>query len=116
MKKAKIILTAIAVFAVVGGALAFKTSRFTELPLWTLNGSTTTTTTTAVGGPTYTALVPFCTTTPFFGTTTFPGAVLVNARVSAAAQVIGTRVGGTETTLIVYRACPAFQTFTTIID
>lgn len=49
MKKAKIALTAIALFAVIGGALAFKASRI-QFTLWTHG---TATTTTVLNGTTY---------------------------------------------------------------
>jgi len=52
MKKAKIVLTAIGVFAIVGGALAFKAKKFGQPILYVA----TTTTTTTPGGP----LVPIC--------------------------------------------------------
>jgi hypothetical protein len=40
MKKVKIMLTAVAVFAVVGGALAFKAAKFTQIALYTkVNGT-----------------------------------------------------------------------------
>jgi len=50
MKKAKIVLSAIALFAVVGGALAFKANKF---GLGTMYYAGTSTITTAVGGPVY---------------------------------------------------------------
>jgi hypothetical protein len=52
MKKAKVVLTTIAVFALVGGTLAFKASKFGQGFAFIA----TTTTTTAPGGP----LVPIC--------------------------------------------------------
>ena len=42
MKKAKIMLMAIAVLAVVGGALAFKAVKFNQLPYGTCAGTSTT--------------------------------------------------------------------------
>ncbi|WP_298741007.1 hypothetical protein [uncultured Chitinophaga sp.] len=52
MKKAKVVLTAIGIFAIVGGALAFKAKTFGQPILYIA----TTTTTTTPGGP----LVPIC--------------------------------------------------------
>jgi hypothetical protein len=115
MKKAKIILTAIAVFAIIGGALAFKASRYTEVQLWTINGVTTVdtiiiiTTTVII----YTATVPKCTTTNRWGTD--DGDVLAIVRLSSPGFVKGTAVGGTATTLIPYVACPTTRTFVTLI-
>ncbi|UPK69725.1 hypothetical protein [Chitinophaga filiformis] len=60
MNKAKIMLSGVALLAVVGGALAFKASRLPS------NAITSYTTTTAVGGPTVTR----CKTTKGFFTTT----------------------------------------------
>jgi len=54
MKKGKIVLTAVAVFALIGGALAFKATRVLDVLYYS--------TTTAGGGPTCKA-VPFRTTT-----------------------------------------------------
>jgi hypothetical protein len=105
MKKAKIILSAIAVFAVIGGALAFKTSRFSETQLWTVTGVTVTSTTTAVGGPTYSATIPYCKTVNFFTTDDSP-LILTNARLTVGAIIKATRVGGTQTTTIPFTACP----------
>ncbi|SEW03917.1 hypothetical protein SAMN05428988_1488 [Chitinophaga sp. YR573] len=79
MKNAKIILTAIALFAVVGGALAFKAQKFTPLPVFTRIGPIITSTT--INGIVYTTTIPLCTTTdlwfsvdgdllPVFSTTT----------------------------------------------
>ncbi|MDR3715802.1 MAG: hypothetical protein P4L51_23560 [Puia sp.] len=59
MKKAKFMLIALALFGVVGGALAFKAERFSTYYLYTKNGSiceevaTTRFNPTAVGGTTY---------------------------------------------------------------
>jgi hypothetical protein len=58
MKKAKIILTAIAVLAVVAGALAFKAKR-TPFPAFTVTGQTTTSFTR--DGHIYRTIVPVCT-------------------------------------------------------
>jgi hypothetical protein len=61
MKKAKVILSAIAILAVVGGAFAFKASRI----LYPFYSTRTFTTTTIAGGPTVTLTycdVPFFTT------------------------------------------------------
>jgi hypothetical protein len=115
MKKAKVILTAIAVFAVIGGALAFKTSRFNEFQLWTLNGATTVSVTTIVGGLplTYTATVPNCVITNRYATDDSP--VFGFGRLSSQFGIRGTVIGGTATTLIPYTACPSFQTFITLL-
>lgn len=50
MKKAKIVLSAVALFAVVGGALAFKANREVATLFYP---TTTATVTTTVGGPAY---------------------------------------------------------------
>lgn len=54
MKKAKIVLSAVALFAVVGGALAFKADRFDPRNVWTAY--------TTVNGTPYCSLAPFVTT------------------------------------------------------
>jgi hypothetical protein len=56
MRKAKIILSAIAILAVIGGALAFKASSSRQLNPF--HSTRTFTTTTIVGGPTVT--LTFC--------------------------------------------------------
>ncbi|SEW03966.1 hypothetical protein SAMN05428988_1493 [Chitinophaga sp. YR573] len=66
MKNAKIILTAIAVFAVVGGILAFKVQRFSPFQAFTSVGSIITSTT--INGVVYTTIVPLCTTTALWFT------------------------------------------------
>jgi len=63
MKKAKIILTAIAVLAVVGGALAFKAKR-SPFAAYTLTGNTVTSF--VINGLTYRTLVPLCSFTGVF--------------------------------------------------
>lgn len=55
MKKAKIMLSAIAILAVVGGAFAFKANKFAFANVFTSY-------TTIAGGPTYCALTTFKTT------------------------------------------------------
>ncbi len=67
MKKAKIILTAIGILAVVGGALAFK-ARFNSTPVWELKNVPQTTYSVTVGTRVYTLITnQVCvTTTPFF--------------------------------------------------
>jgi len=118
MKKAKIILTAIAVFAVIGGALAFKTSKFTPFQAWTLNGTilTSTTLTTTVGGPvlTYTAVVPNCVLTNRFFTDN--GLVLGEGKIAVDKTVRATVIGGpiTATTFIPYFGCDPITTFITL--
>jgi hypothetical protein len=42
MKKAKIMLSSIAIFAIVGGALAFNSAKFGAIPVYTDNGATCT--------------------------------------------------------------------------
>lgn len=111
MEKAKIILTAIAVFAVVGGALAFKTVNFNAFPLWTISGIYTVYGTTTVGGPVYTATVPYCKQIPLYATSFGP--VLLNVFESAPALVIATATNG-ATTFVLYRACASFLTFTRV--
>jgi hypothetical protein len=116
MKKAKIILTVITALAVIGCVLAFKTSRYGEFQLWTLNGMTSTVIlTTTIGGlpVTYTATVPYCKTTNLWPTD--DGVVLAIARITVPSSVKGTLIGGTATTLMPYLACPTFLTFVTII-
>lgn len=120
MKKAKIILTAIAVFAVIGGTLAFKTKRFNEFQLWTIYATVTTsfTTTTTVGGPTltYTATIPTCSTVPFFLDP--DGVILVKPRFTTLLSVRATAIGGlpTATTVLPYVGCPSFPaTFITVV-
>jgi hypothetical protein len=63
MKKARIILTAIAVLAVVGGALAFKAKRG-PFPAFTVTGNTITSF--IVNGNTYRTVVPLCSFTGVF--------------------------------------------------
>jgi len=61
MKKAKIILTCVALLAIVGGALAFKAKKFA---LGVQAYSLTTVTSSTVGGNIYTATGSFCITVP----------------------------------------------------
>ena len=63
MKKARLILSAIAVFAVIGGAYAVKASRFAAGNIYYY-------TTTAVGGPLTYTLQPLKTTAPGIGSLT----------------------------------------------
>lgn len=121
MKKAKIILAAIAFFTVIGGSLAFKTKRFNEFPLWTITGIVTlsTTCTTTVGGPviTYTVTVPNCSTIGLFVDPDSP--ILVqHPRFTTILLARATAVGGplTATKLVAYIGCPTFPaTFVTLI-
>jgi hypothetical protein len=62
MKKAKIILTSLAILAVIGGALAFKASRVPANLYWVPPfPNSTTVTTLIVGGVPYTTIIPNCT-------------------------------------------------------
>jgi hypothetical protein len=64
MKKAKIILTCVGLLAVIGGAAAFKASRFELANVWYIPANQTTrlTVTSAVpNGPLYTTTIPNCT-------------------------------------------------------
>lgn len=65
MKKAKLVIAIVALFAIIGGTLAFKTVKFNGRPLFT------TTTLTIIGGTTYQTQVgrpPFCTFAGIFAT------------------------------------------------
>jgi len=110
MKKAKIILTAIAVFAIMGGALAYKVATFNPFQLWTISGTTIAGYLTTINGDqfVYTATVPRCT---IIGRFADPDGPFFNTvRTSAVGVVKATVVGDTETMLISYRACLSFQT------
>jgi hypothetical protein len=65
MKKAKIVLSAVAVFAVVGGAFAFKAQRFGFANLYTSTGVTTIGSATypLCGNPSYVTTAPAATLT-----------------------------------------------------
>lgn len=65
MKKAKLTLTAIALMALVGGALAFKAARFTGRPVWAF------TTNVSTFGTTYGYSAPFCTSQTSIATAFF---------------------------------------------
>jgi hypothetical protein len=114
MKKAKIILIAIAIFAIVGGTLALKTVRFNENQLWTVTGITTISSTCTIGGLICTATIPACTRINLYATDDSP-IFITNARSTVPAFVKCTVVGGTATCLIPFGACPTFSTFVTII-
>ena len=94
--KPRIVLSAIALFAVIGGTLAFKAARFNSTPAFTLttvyvsNGISYT-----KGGATFVA--PH---TTVFLTPTLPGiasTVLTTSGTTTTAPVVLTRVGGTQT-------------------
>lgn len=114
MTKAKFILTVIAVFAIIGGTLAFKTARFNEFPLYTIVGFKTTSQT--IAGCTYTALVPYCTTVSFFLDP--DGLIFTKPRFETILSARATCIGGlpTVTAAIPYLGCPTFPaTFITIV-
>jgi len=70
MKKAKIVLSLIALLAIVGGTLAFKAARFTSTPAWTYTDEV------ATFGTTYGTAVPFCyTETTVFISQNLPGSI-----------------------------------------
>ncbi|SFO26347.1 hypothetical protein SAMN05428949_4706 [Chitinophaga sp. YR627] len=112
MKKAKIILASIALFAFVGGVLAFNAPKFTALQAFT----TTTRISTVINGSTYykvtsPALPVLCTTTDRWITNE---GVLVNTLTSSATTLgTFTTLGTTITTS--YPTCTTTQTFTTVV-
>lgn len=65
MKKARLILTAVALLALVGGALAFKAVRFNGSPVWAY------TTNVSTNGTTYGYSAPFCTSQTSIATAFF---------------------------------------------
>jgi hypothetical protein len=115
MKRAKIILTFIVACGLVGGALAFKASRFDDnlrLGLSIAN-STTVTTFTNAQGIQYTATIPYCVTTQLWRTNVGGGLVNTFSTTKVAAvTTVGTAPSG-QTTTFPYHYCVAFQTRTT---
>jgi len=112
MKKARIILTAIAMLAIVGGALAYK-AKFNGRFVYTiLVGNTTVTET--IDGKTYTAAVTqLCTTTNKWFTN---NGVLTTVSTNGAA-LIGTAPGGFTAALNYYTTCVTIpNTFTTPVN
>jgi hypothetical protein len=112
MKKAKIVLTTIALFAVIGGALAFKASRilFGKVFYTTTAYSTFNTLYTRAG------LVSFCFYTSSNLYWTDVGSPLYTSFRTTAfptTSLILTRVGGTQTIIIPYYSCVLTQMFTT---
>lgn len=73
MKKARIILTSIALLAVVGGAFAFKAMRNLR-PAYTYTGGTTWSSTT-VGTLTYSTIVPVCVPLSIVGSTAYVSSI-----------------------------------------
>ena len=115
MKKAKIILTSVAILAVIGGALAFKATRFNPPTLWTLlAGSKVTSTTT--NGIVYSTTVPNCVLTDIATTTTGPLVVATTTSTRAAVTTVFTTViGGQPTSFTtVYPFCTTFLTRTAV--
>jgi len=116
MKKAKIILASVAILAVVGGALAFKTSRFLPPNIYTISGTKLSTITTAVGGPTYSAVIPNCTLTNLV--TTNQGSQVVVSTSSTRNNVTAAfthQPSGNEITAT-YAFCTTILTRTTLAD
>jgi hypothetical protein len=74
MKRAKLMLTAIAVFAVVGGALAFKANRVPNPNLFRYNGTDCVAPTTITYSNTTTNLSQLGFTTTYYATATHAGA------------------------------------------
>ncbi|MVT10377.1 hypothetical protein [Chitinophaga tropicalis] len=95
MKKARIVLSAVALFALIGGALAFKATRNALGVPYTLTRTVT------IGGIAYSAAASFYTSVPneFFA---FTG--ISTTKYSTTEQLPGvitlTQVGGTATTTI----------------
>jgi len=115
MKKARIVLSAVALFALVGGALAFKTSRFTGTAAYTRTTqySTFGTLYTRVGnanfiGPNLTVFV----------TPVVPGvtSTIYSTTGTAGPAITLTRVGGTETITIPNWATSTYSTLVTFVD
>jgi hypothetical protein len=109
MKKAKIILTMIAVLAVVGGALAFKAKRNTRL-LYIPAGETITTS--VIAGFVYTTSVPFCVVDPqFFSTNVGP---LNNTFYTTVQTVTGFAPNGHTRTWLEVVCTPILTALTTV--
>jgi hypothetical protein len=77
MKRAKIILTALILFGIVGGVLAFKVKKFTLNPVYVSTDSISIT----ISGNCYVAttdpfIAPFCKTVPIIYFTTNPGGAI----------------------------------------
>jgi hypothetical protein len=116
MKRAKIILTALVLIGIAGGALAFKAKKFTLNPVYV---STETLFTTVLGTTFYATtdpiVAPFCSSVPLFYFTTNPGqAITVEAwktTVTPLRTVTFTSIGGTST---ITRAVPACIPTTTL--
>lgn len=115
MKRARIVLSALAVFAVVGGAVAFKASKFTGFGAYTVtNQYTTFGTIYTRAAAAYLPINPvrFITSTGALQTTVYS-----TTTTTAVAPITLTRIGGTET--ITFPAWTGVQlpnTFTTVVN
>ncbi|SHN45668.1 DUF6520 family protein [Chitinophaga sp. CF418] len=109
MKKAKIILSAIAVLAIVGGAYAFKASR-SQFVGWK------TTTVYYIGTNSYVTAVPFCTSTEPLTTVGVANTTLYSSTTttSPATRTVGN--GITTFTIAVPGCTNSFTTRTTLIE
>lgn len=115
MKKAKIILASLAVFAVVGGAFAFRASRFQAPSVYSLLAGSRVTTT-IVGSQTYTTTIPNCTllnlATTNVGT---PTNIYSTTSTSPAVTTVFTRAGGQQF-VTTYPFCTPTNVITTSVD
>jgi len=114
MKKAKIILGAVAFFAVVGGALAFKTSRLVPADVWTLLPGNKISSIT-VGSLVYSTTIPNCTLLPYYSTNVGTLTTVSSTTTSPTVTTIFTRQGGQQV-ITTYHYCAPFVTRTAEAD
>jgi hypothetical protein len=109
MKKAKIILTCVAILAVVGGALAFRANRLPSNVFTLLAGSKATSIT--VGGIVYTTTIPNCTLTAL---RTVPGTpnVIVSSTTTDPNTVVAFKSAGHPDIITTYAYCTQWFTRT----
>ena len=117
MKKAKIILTSLALLAVIGGALAVKASRFQLANIWYVpivgGQPETTITTTLHNGLVYSTTIINCTKTCLRTTDVGPIVNTSSSTTSPISTKVFTRVGGGAFTTT-YHYCTLFVTRTTL--
>lgn len=114
MKKARIILSTLAILAVVGGAFAFKAAKFNGFAAYTLTTAYTT------NGIVYTASVPvYLPITPARFITNVgvnPTTVYSTTATTTTAPVTLTAAGGATITFPAWTGVQRANTFTTAID
>ncbi|ACU60670.1 hypothetical protein [Chitinophaga pinensis] len=115
MKKARIILAALAIFATVGGAFAFKAARFNGQPIWHATNSLTT----VLNGKTYATFGAFYTSagaTLYISTTGISSTVYKTTATLPPTTVAATATDGSGATapITTYSAVPTVTRVTTL--